>query len=161
MDEVRGEGSAELLDDGSIEIEFAYHDGDEAVLKAKRDTSSTACSLAAKVKRLAPGKQSGPESRFAAIVAAKTSASACLIHQPVGNSRGPVELQRSMCIDLIQVPGAPDEHRKVDSTFFERTYNSVFGNSVFQQAADTLKKGLSNASDVRQHIRQRRTRLLE
>ncbi len=43
MDEVRGEGSAELLDDGSIEIEFAYHDGDEAVLKAKRDTSSTAC----------------------------------------------------------------------------------------------------------------------
>jgi hypothetical protein len=43
MDEVRGDGSAELLDDGSIEIEFAYHDGDEAVLKAKRDTSSTAC----------------------------------------------------------------------------------------------------------------------
>jgi hypothetical protein len=32
-----------LLDDGSIEIEFAYHNGDEAVLKAKRDTSSTAC----------------------------------------------------------------------------------------------------------------------
>jgi hypothetical protein len=43
MDEVRGDGSAELLDDGSIEIEFAYHNGDEAVLKAKRDTSSTAC----------------------------------------------------------------------------------------------------------------------
>ena len=43
MDEVRGEGSAELLDDGSIEIEFAYHNGDEAVLKASRDTSSTAC----------------------------------------------------------------------------------------------------------------------
>ena len=43
MDEVRGEGSAELLDDGSIEIEFAYHNGDEAVLKAKRDASSTAC----------------------------------------------------------------------------------------------------------------------
>ena len=36
-------GSAELLDDGSIEIEFAYHNGDEAVLKAKRETSSTAC----------------------------------------------------------------------------------------------------------------------
>jgi hypothetical protein len=35
MDEVSG--------DGSIEIEFAYHNGDEAVLKAKRDTSSTAC----------------------------------------------------------------------------------------------------------------------
>ena len=43
MDEVRGEGSPELLDDGSIEIEFAYHDGDEAILKAKRETSSTAC----------------------------------------------------------------------------------------------------------------------
>ena len=43
MDEVSGDGSAELLHDGSIEIEFAYHNGDEAVLKAKRDTSSTAC----------------------------------------------------------------------------------------------------------------------
>jgi len=37
------DGSAELLDDGSIEIEFAYHNGDEAVLKAKRDGSSTVC----------------------------------------------------------------------------------------------------------------------
>ena len=37
MDEASGDGSAELLDDGSIEIEFAYHNGDEAVLKAKRD----------------------------------------------------------------------------------------------------------------------------
>jgi hypothetical protein len=43
MDEVSGDGSAELLDDGSIEIEFAYDSGDEAVLKAKRYTSSTAC----------------------------------------------------------------------------------------------------------------------
>lgn len=43
MDEVTGDGSAELLDDGSIEITFAYHNGDEAILKAKRDTSSTAC----------------------------------------------------------------------------------------------------------------------
>jgi hypothetical protein len=43
MDEVSGDGSAELLDDGSIEIEFDYHNGDEAVLKAKRDISSTAC----------------------------------------------------------------------------------------------------------------------
>jgi hypothetical protein len=42
-DQVLGDGSAELLDDGSIEIEFAYRNGDEAVLKAKRDTSSTAC----------------------------------------------------------------------------------------------------------------------
>jgi hypothetical protein len=43
MDEVRGDGSAELLDDGSIEIEFAYRNGDEAILKAKRNPSSTAC----------------------------------------------------------------------------------------------------------------------
>jgi hypothetical protein len=42
-DEVEGEGTAELLDDGTIEIEFAYRNGDEAVLKAKRDPSSTAC----------------------------------------------------------------------------------------------------------------------
>ena len=42
-DEVEGEGTAELLDDGALEIEFAYRNGDEAVLKAKRDTSSTAC----------------------------------------------------------------------------------------------------------------------
>jgi hypothetical protein len=43
MDDVSGDGSAELLDDGSIKIEFACHNGDEAVLKAKLDTSSTAC----------------------------------------------------------------------------------------------------------------------
>jgi hypothetical protein len=43
MDEVSGEGSAEPLDDGSIEIELEYSNGDEAVLKAKRDDSSTAC----------------------------------------------------------------------------------------------------------------------
>jgi hypothetical protein len=43
MDEVSGSGSAELLDDGSLEIEFAYHVGDEAVLKATRVPSSTAC----------------------------------------------------------------------------------------------------------------------
>jgi len=43
MDQVDGDGPAELLDDGSIEIEFAYRNGDEAVLKAKRGTSSTAC----------------------------------------------------------------------------------------------------------------------
>ena len=42
-DDVQGEGTAELLDDGTIEIEFAYNNGDEAVLKAKRDPSSTAC----------------------------------------------------------------------------------------------------------------------
>ncbi|HEX9771760.1 MAG TPA: hypothetical protein VGA50_21525 [Kiloniellales bacterium] len=42
MDEVNGTRSAELLDHGSVEIEFAYHLGDEAVLKAQRATSSTA-----------------------------------------------------------------------------------------------------------------------
>jgi hypothetical protein len=43
MDEVTGDGSAELLDDGSIQITFAYHNGDEAILRAKWDSSSTAC----------------------------------------------------------------------------------------------------------------------
>lgn len=42
-DEVTGSGSAELLDDGTLDIEFAYHLGDEAVLKAERATSSAAC----------------------------------------------------------------------------------------------------------------------
>ena len=43
MDDVSGSGSAELLDDGTIEIEFAYHLGDEAILKAKPASSSTSC----------------------------------------------------------------------------------------------------------------------
>jgi hypothetical protein len=43
MDEVTGTGSAELLDHGFLEIEFAYHLGDEAILKAVRESSSTAC----------------------------------------------------------------------------------------------------------------------
>jgi hypothetical protein len=37
MDEVSGEGNAELLDDGSLKIEFEYDNGDDAVLKDKRD----------------------------------------------------------------------------------------------------------------------------
>ena len=37
-DQAEDEGTAELLDDGTNEIEFANHDGDEAVLKAKRAT---------------------------------------------------------------------------------------------------------------------------
>ncbi|WP_245433312.1 hypothetical protein, partial [Mesorhizobium sp. WSM3866] len=41
MDEVTDDGHAELLDDGSIEITFTYHNGDEAILKAIRQTSST------------------------------------------------------------------------------------------------------------------------
>ena len=36
MYEVTGDGSAEFLDDGSIEITFACHNGDEAILKTKR-----------------------------------------------------------------------------------------------------------------------------
>jgi hypothetical protein len=43
MDEVRGSGSAELLDNGSLEIEFDYQHGDDAVLIAVRATSSAAC----------------------------------------------------------------------------------------------------------------------
>ncbi len=43
MDEVNGSGSAELLDDGSLEIEFAYHRGDKATLKAEPATFSAAC----------------------------------------------------------------------------------------------------------------------
>ena len=43
MDEVTGAGSAELQDDGSLQIEFEYHNGDEGVLKAVREPSSTAC----------------------------------------------------------------------------------------------------------------------
>jgi len=43
MDEVSGEGSAELLEDGSIVIEFEYDGGDAAVLKATRGGFSTAC----------------------------------------------------------------------------------------------------------------------
>jgi hypothetical protein len=43
MDEVIGSGSAELLEDGSLEIEFDHQHGDEAILKAERATSSAAC----------------------------------------------------------------------------------------------------------------------
>ena len=42
-DQVEGEGTADLLDDGTIQIDFAYHNGDEAVLKTNRRTSPTAC----------------------------------------------------------------------------------------------------------------------
>jgi hypothetical protein len=44
MTEVTGEGSAELPDDGTIEIELTYDDGDDVILKAVRQpTSSTPC----------------------------------------------------------------------------------------------------------------------
>ena len=42
-DEVSGSGSAELQDDGTLEIEIAFHLGDEAILNAKRVGSSTPC----------------------------------------------------------------------------------------------------------------------
>ncbi len=36
-DEVSGSGSAELTEDGALEIELSLHNGDDAVLKAKRE----------------------------------------------------------------------------------------------------------------------------
>jgi hypothetical protein len=36
-DEICGSGSAELEDDGSVEIELAFHNGDNAILKARRE----------------------------------------------------------------------------------------------------------------------------
>ncbi len=36
MDEARGDGSAELNDDGTLDIELRYHLGDEVELKARR-----------------------------------------------------------------------------------------------------------------------------
>ena len=35
-DEIIGTGSADLDDDGTIEIELSFHDGDDAVFKARR-----------------------------------------------------------------------------------------------------------------------------
>ena len=43
MDEASGSGSAELLDDGTLEIEFDYHPGDQAIMTAKPTPSSTPC----------------------------------------------------------------------------------------------------------------------
>jgi hypothetical protein len=43
MEEISRSGSAELLRDGWLAIAFAYHLGDEAVLKAERATSSATC----------------------------------------------------------------------------------------------------------------------
>ena len=36
MDEVSGDGSAELNDDSSLEVELRFHLGDEAILKAHK-----------------------------------------------------------------------------------------------------------------------------
>jgi hypothetical protein len=42
-DEVKRSGSAEFLDDGTLEVEISFHLGDEAILRAERDRSSTPC----------------------------------------------------------------------------------------------------------------------
>jgi hypothetical protein len=36
-DEICGSGSAELEDDGTIEIELSFHNGDDAILKGRRE----------------------------------------------------------------------------------------------------------------------------
>lgn len=43
MDEVRGSGSAELLEDATLEIELDFEHGDDAVLRAEPAGSSAAC----------------------------------------------------------------------------------------------------------------------
>ena len=53
-DEVNGSGSAELLDDGTLEIEIAFHLGDEAVLRAKREGSSRPASCFVQVSAALP-----------------------------------------------------------------------------------------------------------
>ena len=43
-DEISGDGSAELEDDGTIEVELSFDNGDDAILTGRREcTSSTAC----------------------------------------------------------------------------------------------------------------------
>lgn len=37
MDEVSGDGSADLADDGTLEGEICFHNGDEAEFKARRE----------------------------------------------------------------------------------------------------------------------------
>jgi hypothetical protein len=36
-DDINGSGSAELQDDGTVEIELSVHNGDDAILKARRE----------------------------------------------------------------------------------------------------------------------------
>jgi hypothetical protein len=42
-DALEGEETSQLLEEGAIQIEFAYRNSNEAVIEGKRDTSSTAC----------------------------------------------------------------------------------------------------------------------
>jgi hypothetical protein len=57
MDEISGNNSAELLDDGSIEIELAYHDGDQPVLKTKRQTETSSNSRTFRMRWLRSSEQ--------------------------------------------------------------------------------------------------------
>lgn len=43
MDELSGDGDAKFIDDRTIEITFAYNIGDEAIIEAIREPSSTPC----------------------------------------------------------------------------------------------------------------------
>lgn len=43
LDEIQGSESAELKDDGSLTLDFAYHLSDEAMLQAVRAPSSAVC----------------------------------------------------------------------------------------------------------------------
>lgn len=43
MDQVNGDGDAELQPDGSLHGQICFHNGDEANFIARRETSSTAC----------------------------------------------------------------------------------------------------------------------
>ena len=43
MDEVSGDGYAELQPDGAIKGEISYHNGEEYAFVARKPTSSTAC----------------------------------------------------------------------------------------------------------------------
>src|SRR3546814_18563714 len=54
MDEVGGPGSAQLQDDGYLEIEFASHPGDQSLLTHDRTTSSAACTLSPPLVSLRP-----------------------------------------------------------------------------------------------------------
>jgi hypothetical protein len=42
-DAISGSGSAERLDDGTLEVQISFHHGDDATLTPERDPSSTAC----------------------------------------------------------------------------------------------------------------------
>lgn len=43
MDEVDGDGFAELNDDGTLSVEFSFRNGDEATFKARKSPFSAPC----------------------------------------------------------------------------------------------------------------------